>query len=88
MLNAQIQYIETSDENSGQPYAINLANHLDSIRSTNGGRVAPVYNSHINPVDRHWLNSYYQGIGKNPSIAQNGVNLSKNLRRLPSFHIK
>ena len=53
MLNAQIQYIETSDENSGQPYAINLANHLDSIRSTNRGRVAPVYNSHINPVDRH-----------------------------------
>ena len=66
-----------------QPYASDLAAHLDNIRGLNGGRATPVYNTHINAVDRHWLEYYYVGIGRNPSIAQNGVNLSNTLRRLP-----
>ena len=69
--------------NTYQPYARNLATYLDSIRPLNGGRATPIYNTYINAADKNWLNSYYQGNNRNASIAQNGINLSKDLRALP-----
>src|ERR1700712_6091734 len=37
---------------SYQPYATNLANHLDRIRPLNGGRASPIFNNNIYPSDR------------------------------------
>jgi len=36
-----------------QPYATQLANHLDGIRHLNGGSDSPAYNSYVNPMDKH-----------------------------------
>ena len=68
---------------SYQPYATNLANHLDRIRPLNGGRASPIFNNNIYPSDRDWLRTYYQHINRNPNIAQNGINLSRDLKNLP-----
>jgi hypothetical protein len=68
---------------SYQPYATYLANHLDNIRNLNGGKACPIYNNHIGNEDKNWLRTYYQALGRNPSIAQNGINLSRDLRNLP-----
>lgn len=67
-----------------QPYARDLARHLDSIRNLPGGHKAVCLNDQlVNSADRLWLQEYFQAKQKVWNWQGNGKKLSKELRNLP-----
>lgn len=61
-----------SPHSSSQPYAKNLAQHLETIKDFNGGMKSPCLNSHVSARDKAWSHNYLTSLRLDPQKTCNG----------------